>query len=57
MDRAEGVCVIYQVFGEVGGVAGCSECVFVFLEPCGKAAVSLSHIRFSAVRACQLINF
>ena len=28
-------CVFYDVLGEVGRIVVCSECILVFLEPCG----------------------
>jgi len=33
---SEGVCVFCEVFGEVRILVSCSECVLLFLEPCGK---------------------
>ena len=42
------------MLGEFGRIVGCFECVLVFLEPCDEALAGLSHIRFTAVGACQL---
>ena len=49
------MCVFYEVFGKVGRFFSCSECIHVFLEPCGKAPASLSHISLITIGACQLV--
>ena len=51
VDVSEGVCVFYEVLGEVGRFVGCSECILVIFEPCGKAPTGLSHIRLTTVGA------
>ena len=55
MDGSEGVCVFCEVLGKVGRFVGCSECILVFLEPCGKALAGLTHIHITTVGACQLV--
>jgi len=46
--------VFCEVFGEVGRFFTCSECILLFLELCGKAVASLSHIRLT-MSPCILI--
>jgi len=55
VDGSEGVRVFHEVFSEAGGFVGCSECILVFLEPCGKAPAGLSHTHLVTVGACQLV--
>jgi len=55
MEGSKGVCVFYEVLGEVGRIVGCSECILVFLEPCDKTSAGLPYIYLTAVRAGQLV--
>ena len=55
MNGSEGVCVFYEVLGEVGRFVSSTECMLVFLEPCDRAPAGLSHIRFTTIGACQLV--